>query len=435
MQIKNRLICGAVFGLLGCLLLVIVDISTGDFSGLGKYLVGFLAFGLAGAIAGYPYLRGTIERKEKSKKKEQEKQEKLKAISSGEWQFPVDEFYKKCLSEKAAAVTNELAFRKMMLIAKNILDMEGVPREYIPLYYDEEKVKQYFKVGKERATAARRNAQEEKALRKATPQDAELTPDMEEVADMHDALKDELYRNKRKLQLETLIGITERKIQEAKRAYDSALLTSAALSASAKQTPKKDWALIGGIAQGIAGPAAGAIAASQAIAENERMEYENRQDKAIVDKQALSIAQIASDRYLPKKEQLTEELERYKKDLEKLPLKLVFEEYDTDDLFQRLEISGSVSRPKNESVTVTINVLNHYDPKIKNYTVVMDGILEAKLYCDDIFVDGFFIALPENGVAYDEKAAIKQYPRKYMIGEKRNYRLEFLPHNLWLMER
>ena len=165
------------------------------------------------------------------------------------------------------------------------------------------------------------------------------------------------------------------------------------------------------------------------------MEYENRQDKAIVDKQALSIAQIASDRYLQKKEHLTEELERYKKDLEKLPLKLVFEEYDTDDLFQRLEISGSVSRPKNESVTVTINVLNHYDPKIKNYTVVMDGILEAKLYCDDIFVDGFFIALPENGVAYDEKAAIKQYPRKYMIGEKRNYRLEFLPHNLWLMER
>ena len=59
----------------------------------------------------------------------------------------------------------------------------------------------------------------------------------------------------------------------------------------------------------------------------------------------------------------------------------------------------------------------------------------VKLYCDEILVDEFFVALPENGVAWGEETIVKQYPTKHMIGENRKYRFEFSPHNLWLMER
>ena len=70
-------------------------------------------------------------------------------------------------------------------IAKNIIDTEGIPQEYAHLYYDEEKVKYYFKAGKENAQAAKKKAAEEEKLRKITPQEAKLTDEMKEISDLN----------------------------------------------------------------------------------------------------------------------------------------------------------------------------------------------------------------------------------------------------------
>ena len=424
--IGSALLCGIIF----CIFVG----SAGYDYGAGAYFGMFILGAIIGGLLGVLIWILVYNIAEKNHAKEQ-MQAQLRLISSGKWEFPIDAFYKKCVSEKATAVTNKLNFKKMMLIAKNIIDTEGIPQEYVHLYYDEEKVKYYFKAGKENAQAAKKKAAEEEKLRKITPQKAKLTDEMKEISDLHFALRNELYAAKRKLHLEILIGSIEKKIQGYKKAYNNTLTVAAAMSLSAKQTPKNDWAVIGGFVQGIAGPAAGAIAASQAIAENERIEYENRQNKSAVEKRAFSMAKSASDGFIHKEIELEKIQKPYIDTLEKLPFKLFFEEYDKNELFNSLKISGSVSKTENESVTVTIDIFNGYNPEIKNYTVVMDGIIKTKLYCEDIFVDEFFIALPANGIAYNEKAVIIQYPKKYMIGENRKYRFEFSPHSLWLMER
>lgn len=424
--IGSAFLCGIIF----CIFVGSVGYDYGAGVYVGMFILGAIIGGLLGVLIWI--LVYNIAEKNHAK---EQMQTQLRLISSGKWEFPIDAFYEKCVSEKATAVTNKLNFKKMMLIAKNIIDTEGIPQEYAHLYYDEEKVKYYFKAGKENSQTAKKKAAEEEKLRKITPQEAKLTDEMKEIRNLHFALRNELYAAKRKLHLEILIGSIEKKIQSYKKAFDNTLTVAAAMSSSAKQTPKNDWAVIGGFVQGIAGPAAGAIAASQAIAENEKIEYENRQNKSAVEKRAFSMAKSASDGYIHKKGELEKIQKPYKDALEKLPLKLFFEEYDKNELFNSLKISGSVSKPNNESVTVTIDIFNGYNPEIKNYTVVMDGIIKTKLYCEDIFVDEFFIALPANGIAYNEKAVIIQYPKKYMIGENRKYRFEFSPHSLWLMER
>lgn len=438
MRLKCTIIGAISFGILLCLSIAITNMFLDESLNLEQYSQMFLGGAGAGALIGFmasPYIKNIAEGNQVIREEKQKQQDRLRLISSGKWEFPIDAFYKKCVSEKATAVTNKLNFKKMMLIAKNIIDTEGIPQEYAHLYYDEEKVKYYFKAGKENAQVAKKKAAEEEKLRKIAPQEAKLTDEMKEIRNLHFALRNELYAAKRKLHLEILIGSIEKKIQGYKKAFDNTLTVAAAMSSSAKQTPKNDWAVIGGFVQGIAGPAAGAIAASQAIAENEKIEYENRQNKSAVEKRAFSMAESAFDGYINKKSELEKIQKPYKDALEKLPLKLFFEEYDKNELFNSLKISGSVSKPNNESVTLTINIFNGYNPEIKNYTVVMDGIIKTKLYCEDIFVDEFFIALPANGIAYNEKAVIIQYPKKYMIGENRRYRFEFSPHNMWLMER
>lgn len=438
MRLKCTIIGAVAGGIFLCLIFTINDMISGESSNSEVYSNALLSGAFVGAFFGFmlfPYIKDIAEGNKAIREEKQKQQDRLRLISSGKWEFPIDTFYKKCVSEKATAVTNKLNFKKMMLIAKNIIDTEGIPQEYAHLYYDEEKVKYYFKAGKENAQSAKKKAAEEEKLRKITPQEAKLTDEMKEISDLHFALRNELYAAKRKLHLEILIGSIEKKIQSYKKAFDNTLTVAAAMSSSAKQTPKNDWAVIGGFVQGIAGPAAGAIAASQAIAENEKIEYENRQNKSAVEKRAFSMAESAFDGYINKKSELEKIQKPYKDALEKLPLKLFFEEYNKNELFNSLKISGSVSKTENESVTVTIDIFNGYNPEINNYTVVMDGIIKTRLYCEDIFVDEFFIALPANGIAYNEKAVIIQYPKKYMIGENRKYRFEFSPHSLWLMER
>ena len=410
---------------LGCALLggIILCVICGRY---GSYVGPFLAGAICGGLLGCSIWSFVYNTAEKKRAKEQ-MQAQLRITSSGKWKFPTDDFYKQCINEKATDETDKLDFKKMMLVAKNIIVANGIPQEYVHLYYNEEKVKYYFKTGKE-------NVVENEKLKKITPQPAKLTDEMIEICNLHYALRNELYAAKRKLHLEILIRNAEKRIQKYKESKDAIFKTMVALNNSTKKS-KNDWAVIGGLAQGIAGPAAGAVAASQAISENERIDYENKQNEAAIVKQWLPLVTASDDKYRPMISKQEKIIKHCRNTLEKLPLKLYFTEYDKSELFKQLEISGSVSKPNNESAAVTISITNNYYPGTDDYTIVMDGIIKTKLYCEDIFVDEFFIALPENGIAYNEKAVIIQYPKKYMIGENRKYRFEFSPHSLWLMER
>lgn len=401
--------------------------------GLGSTIniIAPIIMGTLMAIGGIP---AQIAANEKKKQKHY-MAERLKLISSGRWKFPIDKFYKECLDEKATNVTNAIVFKKIMLIAKNIINKEQIPQQYISMYYDEKKVKDYFLTGKERVQTAREKREQEEALKRITPQPAKLTTEMREISNLHYALRDKMYVEKRRLHLGLLINIANRKLQECEKTYDTAWKVSHALLHSTVQIPKNDWAVIGGLTQGIAGPAAGVMAALKASAENDKIVEINKNNMMAMLELSEGITHRAREYCEPIEKEVKKSLKYYKETLEQLPLKMFFEEYDKNELFNNLKISGSVSYLEKEIYAAEINISNKYNPNIKDYTIVMDGIIKVKWYCDDVFVDEFFIALPENGVKYNEEAVVIQYPKKYMIGKRGSDRFEFSPQSLWLMER
>lgn len=341
--------------------------------------------------------------------------ERLKIISSGNWKFPIDEFYITCVSKKATDVSNNSSVKKMMLIAKHIIENEKIPSEYVHLYYDKEKVMQYFN-------------------EKNIPVNSELTSTMISQVNLHYKLKDKLYKEKTKAQLEYLIHKTTTKIKNAKEARSSLHKLSLVISHSAYEKPESDWAVLGGIAQGIAGPAAGIAVASQTIAENAKIAQENQQNKAACARQGDEIRKLADSMG----EKLEWELKGYKETLRKLPTLKYFKDIDKFELFKSLKIQGKISKQNDQNIYADICIKNNYasyETESNGIPVAIDGVLMVKLYCDEILVDEFFVALPENGVAWGEETIVKQYPAKHMIGENRKYRFEFSPHNLWLMER
>ena len=183
MRSKCTIIGAITGGILLCLIIAITNMFLDESLNLEQYSQMFLGGAGAGALIGFmasPYIKDIAEGDQVIREEKQKQQDRLRLISSGKWEFPIDTFYKKCVSEKATAVTNKLNFKKMMLIAKNIIDTEGIPQEYAHLYYDEEKVKYYFKAGKENAQSAKKKAAEEEKLRKITPQEAKLTDEMKE---------------------------------------------------------------------------------------------------------------------------------------------------------------------------------------------------------------------------------------------------------------
>lgn len=364
----------------------------------------------------------------------------ISKIASGNWEFPIDDFYNKCKKENATKVSDAVCVKKMMLIAKDIILRAGVSEKYLPLYYDEEKVKNYYRTAKERELSENKKAKELEEFKKVTPQPTQLIEEEKEYISLQKKLKNLYLSEKRKAYLEFLIKNLKQDISSLDKGMHTLMSVPINMKASVEKE-KNDWAIHGGLAQGIAGPAAGAVVASQKMAEYERNKA--NAEKASNDFINNTIAPMHS-KYIEKVSDLQKELEFYEEKLQKLPTKLYFEEFDTEKLYKNLKITSSVSSKNKESISVSINITNKFHPVLSDqYSYATDGILRVKLFCDDttdVLVDDFYVALPENGVPCGGDAGVYYYPEKYMIPidkktKTRKYRCEISPHKLWIMEQ
>lgn len=360
-------------------------------------------------------------------------------IASGNWKFPIDDFYNKCKKENVTEISDAVCVKKMMLIAKNMILKAGVPEKYLPLYYDEEKVKNYYQTAKEKKQSDNKKAEELAELKKVTPQPTQLAAEEIEFISLQKKLKNLYLSEKRRAYLEFIIKHLKQDISNLKEGMHTLMSVPINMKASVEKE-KNDWAIHGGLAQGIAGPGAGAVVALQKMAEYER-------NKANAEKASNDFNNAIAPmygKYAKKVNDLRKELGFYEVKLQKLPTKLYFEEFDTEELYKNLKITSSVSSKNKESITVSIKIANKFHPDLSNqYSYATDGILRVKLFCDDttdVLVDDFYVALPEDGVACDGVANVYYYPEKYMIpiDEKtglRKYRCKISPHKLWLMEQ
>ena len=387
-------------------------------------IIGIMAF------FGISYAKGSHAMKQQEKQKQQETDAMYRQMRAGEWPFPADKFLAECAEKGVKQLSNDYEMRKATLIAKGIAEKAGMPQDCVPAYCSEEKVRGYF------AAAIKQKEQKEQQDRAAyerkykTPQKHALTKEEQEYRAYADKAREASPQEKREMSIrydlyrakEQLADIEEQR----KHAGD---LEMAMVRASYQ--PTTDWATMGGIASAIAGPAAGAVVASQTIAENQAIERQNAANM----RAAVAIGNQLRDA-TPSAKPVKERIAALQKELEEAPYKVVFEEYDTAELFSALSIA-----PKpyaySSSLAVSLQVTNRRkndDPQVKK---AIDGSFWMRAYCDDILLDTVCVVLPRDGVACDKGGVWKTVTlAQYMIeGDKRNYRFEFEPIRLWMIEQ
>ena len=197
---------------------------------------------------------------------------------------------------------------------------------------------------------------------------------------------------------------------------------------SANIEKKTDWATMGGIASGIAGPAAGVVVASQIIAENEKIEARNKQNLEYAFNLSETVRSTSrSNRNALKS--IEEQIESIHKKIEEAQLYLV-DERNTDEVFEMLSIN--VNSVTEKLLQVSIKSKN----KIKIFDdvdAVVDGTLWAHIYQEKEYVGSVRIILPFKGVT----AAWSKIDTSTSLGIQSNLEtvVEFEPEKLWLIEK
>ena len=374
-------------------------------------------------------LQEQVRQEEERLQKEQ--QRKLEQYASGTWDFPTLKLYDKCAASGVKELDSEFALQKAMQVGTAVMSSEGVPQEYHGLYCNRENIKAQFDTGK----MLRAEIDETVNMERRTPKDGELNEQEKRCVQLASDLRGKKGQDKRVYMLSRAIGDIYDQMRNYREGQEAMKTLGMIYASSVSQTPKHDWAILGGIAEGIAGPGAGIAVAANAMIENQRIEEQNRRARA-------AATQLIGDLYSgrAKLDSSIGDLENEKKLLmkyqEEAAYKVVLNGYTKEALFKGLDVSASVrklSGGKGLKLNVTIN--NCFKADVPDgVKVATDGTLNAKIFFDKTLVDEVCVPLPLFGVECDGGwESVDMYSDRYVEADG-EYTVKFEPNDLWVIE-
>ena len=114
--------------------------------------------------------------------------------------------------------------------------------------------------------------------------------------------------------------------------------------------------------------------------------------------------------------------------------KVVWEEYDSKEIFKELDIYTTVKKTKDLcTLQISVEITNNFNvEESSSVTTVVDGTLQADIYYnDDTFVDSVCIPLPLFGV--NTSTEVVAYTDMY-VKANGEYTVKLSPNKLWIME-
>ena len=186
---------------------------------------------------------------------------------------------------------------------------------------------------------------------------------------------------------------------------------------SVYQERELDWAVLGGLAEGIAGPVAGIVTAANVMQDNARIREKNAERRDWGVRQNLHMQELANQaaRKSPTALTMTQLESKYVADMSWSP----------DTLLSLITIvsSQAIIDPETGAVTVKVSW------KQADKTICVDGALRAKLYTNQNKCAGCaYLVFPKNGTASlkGTLSGICVYPRV-----SSSYTIRIEPVNLW----
>ena len=345
------------------------------------------------------------------------------------------QFYEKCLSMGIENLSTQADIERAKLIAKNIGFTDFSNEETLKLCF--KKIKSVI--------------DEEQNIKNMKERQAELN-EIKAIEQEKEACLTKYAgyfgRDKQIVYYTELLKKAQEPLDEYndfKEAADTAKSVYNALSNSVEPQYKRkqDWSIAGGIASGLAGPAAGISIASDIQRKNAEIDEYNRNAEEQAKRQKEEFRKIGSevgDSFMGKynsswgRETLKrarEQVKFYNEKIEKVKIKLL-EERDPVELLAMLSPTvKSVSTTETGTVESVISVDSCNVKIFEEVNAVIDGSFSAVLWDDDDnFAGEIVFVLPFDGSA--EKQSIKGMCTS--AKHSKNYRLEFIKPKLWLIE-
>lgn len=381
----------------------------------------------------------TTKRKQKLEEDERKRNEKTAKINgmikAGTWEFPLDKFYLRCKKENLIALDNEYSFLKAKQIAEQVI-LEA--DRHIDLancveYLSKDHLEDYFKAGELNYIdkQAKKEADKQRIAKKPT----NSSPKAKQKVFMERASEIAAVsgNDKRVMMLKTMISDIDKKIM-AKHEGEKALRQVGMIYAE-QQQKESDWAIIGGIAEGIAGPAAGVMAATETMVNNNRIrEHNAAMRKATMDIMS-GLTDVMGDRI-----QLEESRGQLYKKLNEARQKIVLSKPTAEEIMKNIEISEmSVQRYRSGvvSVALTVALKNPFELDVPDgVNMVVDGTLKGEVWFEDVYVGDVFLPLPLYGIPSNmtEKITLDGMCGRSVKAEGEHTVRFGNTQNLWIME-
>lgn len=370
-------------------------------------------------------------------KKIRQEYEKCEAITqsakNGTWAFPTEKFYQCCAEQKAVNILNEYGFNKAKTIAEQLIREECPKADMscFQAYLTKEKLQEFLDAGKPLAElTAKKELAQKKQVRfaKAYPYEATFIKRATAVS--------RLTGNEKRVKMLTdLLNDCDDRIQKLRDGEEA--MKQLAMVYAGAQKKESDWAILGGAANGIAGPVASAAVIWDTMKKNGAIaQYNEGMRQASADVLSGTFA-VADDRYKVEKER-----ENVKQRLDEAKGKVSLSKPDTKEIFESFRVDTQYGKvTKNDSGTLECALdIQLKKPLVldvpEGLNMVVDGTIKAKVMMEEIYVGDVDFPLPIYGIPCDMTKSVTldgmcdrsmEYDGKYTLELAEE-------QNLWVME-
>lgn len=358
----------------------------------------------------------------------------------GKWIFPTEKFYQQCTAQKATGLFNEYGFNKAKAIAEQLIQ-ESCPNADMSNfqgYLTKDKLQTFLDAGKSQAAlAARREAEEAKRKLEESKQVRKANADSAQLTFMARSLAiSRLTGCQKRVQMLTDLLIDyNKKIQELKDKEES--IRQFATVYAGTQKKESDWAILGGVANGIAGPIASAAVIWDTMKKNEEIaEYNEGIRQASMNIMSGTIS-VANNRI-----KVEQERDNVKIKLDEAKTKVSLSKPDANEIWNNLQVGEHFYVQRCASgvlqASIFVRLLRPFALDIpKNVHMVVDGTIHAYISMGDTYIGTIDFPLPLFGISCESE---EKFKLDGMCGQSIEYNVgKYNIHcadkqNLWIME-
>ena len=376
--------------------------------------------------------RGRQALEEKTRRENEEREAIQQSAKNGTWVFPSEKFYQQCTEQKLANTFGEYGFKKAKTIAEQLI-REACPEADMSCfqnYLTGEKLQVFLETGKSQAEqTAKKKLAESKQVREA---DADS---YEAIFMQRSSVVARLTGCQKRVQMLTdLISDYGEEIQKLKDGEEA--MKQLAMIYTGAQKKESDWAILGGAANGIAGPVASAAVIWDTMKKNgEIAKYNEGMRKASMDVLSGTFS-VAGNRI-----KAEEERENIKVRLEEAREKITLSKPDANEIWNNIHIGRNYSVKRYDSGVLHISIsLGFWESFALNIPqgvhMVVDGTIRANVTMDGIDVGTVEFPLPLYGIPCEADAMVTLDGMCGWSTEfQGKYSLRFADQqNLWIME-